>query len=190
MASRPLSNQGPPACPPRAAAAIDPDRPSASSPRRIAVRALGPGAAGFTLLPVEAIAYAFFGASLARRQPNAMAAEPRVYLRAVMSAAASGRAPAKSPSTFVTHHRSLAGLRRGLDPAQFVPISRSVLVNLAYLVEIDPAVGKRNVVVVDVGGGFRESLLVSRRRFARLRQALGIPRRTLSRRARQVGRAR
>lgn len=183
--SKPRSSKRSPARPPRAVAEIGADRLTAPSPLPIPVRALGAAAAGFILLPVHAIAYAFFGPALAQRQPNAMVVESRVYLRAVAPSVASTSVAGKTSSMFVTHHRSLVALRRTLDPAQFVSVSRSVVVNLGRLVEIDPTLGKRNVVLVDVGEGFREPFLVSRRCFARLRQTLGIPRRRPARRIRK-----
>ena len=78
---------------------------------------------------------------------------------------------------FATSFRSsLVDLRQRL-PAHFKPIHQSVLINLDRVSVIDTTVNKVNRIGVTVGDGSTEWLLTSRRSFACLRQALGLPQR-------------
>jgi hypothetical protein len=84
----------------------------------------------------------------------------RVYLRT-------------SQDLFRTHYRSITAASGRLDPAQFIRIHQSILVNLNRVTEID-LTGKVKLLGVGVSNGTSEWLVVSRRSLPALRLELGL----------------
>ena len=66
---------------------------------------------------------------------------------------------------------SLVQLEKRLEPHGFFRVHRGYLVNLAYVVEVEPASGGTMLLAMD---GCEEKVPVSRRRVASLKKALGI----------------
>lgn len=134
---------------------------------RLAVRRVGEDNERFTLISVDEILYIFSGAALSRRlldttwSRQLFLRRDRIYVRT-------------AKGLFVTQLRSLTEISRRLDPARFLAIHQSIVVNLQKLSEIDLR-GRVQQVGVTTASGVIESLRVSRRSLRELRERLGLP---------------
>jgi hypothetical protein len=137
--------------------------------RRLVVRQLAGDRGRHTVVPVEQALYLFVGFDPKLGLVEGAGTRPhevrrgRVYLRTLKD-------------LFVTPYRSLGDVQAVLDPAQFVRIHQSIIVNVLRIVEVD-ASGKRKRLAVALGDGTKEWLTASRRSLPALRLALGMRRR-------------
>jgi hypothetical protein len=118
----------------------------------------------YTVISVDEILYILAGGALSQNLINPPLSQKeafrpdRVYLRT-------------RKGVFLTQYRSLAKLRKRLDPYLFFPLHRLLLVSFQKITEIDSSA---RMIGVALANGSRECLSASRRSFQVLCQQMGL----------------